>query len=281
MTYEEDMKICTSNNTIQPTSKCIRMAEKNRKRRSDASIYPWKNYDWDYGTFVDNNYNVNATGASKDGSLSGLFKNVKAMVKVAGGYITNANPNSDSKAGNFGSKASDTPYNLAGCESNACKNTYRVRKNFKQDSPYSNSFFKKQLDGERSSSYFFKAGYCDTAIKKKERCKQKGYEWINNGCHQPTYAYINNEPGLGLADLSIPTPGLLKKLRLKGSIPTMVANGLAFTPEKLGLVFTGNNLAGDKFLVQKCPKTLETFGNKTNILLVVALLLIILLIIRN
>jgi len=327
--YKKDKDYCrwSAGNDTQ----CNKFAKINRRRRlpgTKNTIYPWKNYDWDYGTFVDNNYNVRATGASTKGTLDGLFKNVNAVLQVAGGFITNPNPSDKSdtffwKSGKSVAagegKSSDTPYKNPNCETSTCLNSYNVRRNFEEKPPYDNSFFEKKLDGERASSYFFKVGYCDTDIKSSGECKISGYEWINNGCHQPRYAYINNEPGLGLTDF-IPSGGsilkkgfkkmgsmaglskvtnvvdkikipdavlkTLGKIKLKGSIPSMVANGLAFTPDKLMTVFAGGDLPADKFFVQECPKTqkqkeTEEFGNKTNILLVVALLLIILLIVRN
>ena len=263
--YKKEKKYCKDK--AGNSMRCNKFADANWMRRQpgiDNLIYPWKNYDWDYTTYVDNNYNVKATGATKEGSLKGLFKNMKAMGKVIGGYIDDPNPAGNSNAAGYG-KSSDTPYNLESCPDNKCMNAYNVRRNFKQDKPYNNKYFDNKLNGEKSSSYYFKVGNCDTAIKNKDRCIEKGYSWIGGNCYQPRYAYVDNSPGL-----------VIFGDKIKGSVPSLVNNALAFRPDKIVDILRGRSL-GDEFNIQQCPTKLETFSNKANtrILLIIALLLTI------
>ena len=263
--YETEKKYCIDK--ADDNMRCNKFADANWMRRQpgiDNLIYPWKNYDWDYATYVDNNYNVKETGATKKGTFKGLFQNMKAMGKVIGGYIDEPNPDGKSNSGGYG-KSSDTPYNLESCPDDKCMNAYNVRRNFKQDKPYNNKYFDNKLDGEKSSSYYFKVGNCDTAIKNKDRCIKKGYSWIGGNCYQPRYAYLDNSPGL-----------VIFGDKIKGSVPSLINNALAFRPDKIVDILRGRSL-GDEFNIQMCPTKLETFSNKANtrILLIIALLLTI------
>jgi hypothetical protein len=263
--YDEDVAYCKkhANNNMR----CNKFASNNKMRRQPGIkdlIYPWKNYDWDYATYVDNNYNVKATGATKEGTIDGLWDNMKAMGKVVGGYIDDPNPAGNSAPGGYG-KSSDTPYNLESCPDNKCMNAYNVRRKFNQKKPYNNKYFNNKLNGEKSSSYYFKVGNCDTAIKNKNRCIEKGYSWIGGNCYQPRYAYVDNSPGL-----------VMFGDKLKGSVPSLINNAMAFRPDKIVDILRGRSL-GDEFNIQQCPAKLETFSNKANtrILIIIALLLTI------
>jgi hypothetical protein len=68
-------------------------------------VYPWRNYDWNYSTFVDNTYNTDAVGMSSAGGewINGwkatLIENPRGMMRIAKGYISDPNPDPRSAAG--------------------------------------------------------------------------------------------------------------------------------------------------------------------------------------
>ena len=86
--YNIDCKICVNQGAND--YKCHQAAEKKLIRAMPfmrKNIYPYANYDWDYSNYIDNNYSVNATGATKTGSISAIFKNIGALECVKNVYI--------------------------------------------------------------------------------------------------------------------------------------------------------------------------------------------------
>ncbi len=96
--YLEDCTICTKEG--QNDYVCHNIALEKLMRQMPIirdSVYPWKNYDWNYGNFIDNNYSAKATGSSPDGSK--YFNNLKIFFKIMGAYLLDPNPNNNSVAG--------------------------------------------------------------------------------------------------------------------------------------------------------------------------------------
>ena len=44
-------------------------------------VYPWNNFDWDYTSYVDKNYNSDITGASTKPTMKALEDNIMALGK--------------------------------------------------------------------------------------------------------------------------------------------------------------------------------------------------------
>ena len=145
----------------------------------------------------------------------------------------------------------------------AVLNSLKVESSYDKQ-PYSDPFFKKKLDGEKSSSYFAKVGTCPTKINDKNACEKKGYSWISNplfksknkgvnttvgACFKDKYMYINNAPGLSIGEIK----------NFKGLIPSLLNNLTDLSPDKFAFVAMGYGIPGLE--VQKC----EGFvGNKFN-----------------
>merc|ERR1711904_598044 len=105
-TYIEDCSICKRGNN---DFTCLKEASTKLQRQLPFirdSVYPWKNYDWDYGNFIDNNFSAKATGSSPSGRA--YLKNIWIFLKFLDAYITAANPNNRSRAGGK-NKNSDYP----------------------------------------------------------------------------------------------------------------------------------------------------------------------------
>lgn len=221
------------------------------------SVYPWVNYDWDYGSFINNNYSAQATGSDSKGDM---FRNFGIFFKLMDAYLFAPNPNSASIAGGTDSNSDFSVYGCQGNNRTQCLATNYVRTREPLPAPYSDPFFQQQpLRGEGASSYYMKVGYCPRADKKtKADCETKGYEWTpskntknpetDGSCSQPRYAYLNNSPGLELN----PIPGT-PSLKLKGYFPSLANDFLSLTPEKLLLSMTGHNVPGH-LVVQPCPE---------------------------
>ena len=262
--YRADLKICTDARGTN-TDECIN--EVNTKYLREAPglknyVYPWKNYDYNYDIFIDNNYSKEKTGASPKGTFGALFKNPMAIKKLMDGFVYNPNPNSRSSAAN---SDLDDCEGDKGCEAiNTIKKSYRNQK-----PPYPDPFFNKNLDGESSSSFFIKTGTCPKNLDKDE-CLRKGYTWVPNplyemtppflrppsfvsgSCYKDKYSYISNKSGL---DFKIPhvtekTPGMEDKKKrdltnksidlinkempkFKGNIPSIMGDLLSLSPNNL------------------------------------------------
>ena len=284
-TYLNDCRICKRGNNDY---NCLKEAGLKLQRQLPFirdSIYPWKNYDWEYGNFIDNNYSAKATGSSPSGSA--YISNIWIWLKFLDAYITAANPNSASKAGGR-NRYSDYP--IYGCQGNArkgCNAWHKVKTRTTQKPPYSDSFFNKRLNGEASSSYFARVGECPRPdITDPQTCINKGFNWKEDmidkaldkitgsspgksgSCSQPRYIYLNNKPGLEIRTLGTPkVKGLpsipsVKLGKLKGFVPSLANDLLSLTPDKLLLAFSGKNVPG-QMVVQNCPKVKakEGFSN--------------------
>ena len=276
--YLIDCSICKSANN---DFNCLQESSQKLMRQLPFiknSIYPWINYDWNYGNYIDNNYSAKATGSSDNGKA--YMKNMSIFLKLLDGYITAANPNKKTKpcAKN---KNSDYPiYGCQGASKLGCDATHLVKTNYIQLPPYKDNFFKQKITGENSSSYFARTGMCRIkSITKPEECVKKNYEWVSNpidkaldkltnaktssgNCYKPRYMYLDNSPGLNLSqelDNLLPTLDKNDNVpsvnvnNLKGYIPSVANDLLALTPDKLLKVYNQENVDGHMIL-QDCPE---------------------------
>jgi hypothetical protein len=61
-----------------------------------GDVYPFRNYEWSYSNYVNNNYSASATGSSE---RNGLFRNMGIFMRLVGGFISDPNPADNSIAG--------------------------------------------------------------------------------------------------------------------------------------------------------------------------------------
>ena len=230
------------------------------------TVYPWANYDWDYTTYVDNNYNRNRTKVTDKGTFSALFKNPKAMVKINNGFMLDANP---------GKLSSSANSDLEECDKNdteykGCMIVNSLKKEIKENQkpPFNDNFFSKYpISGEGSSSYFIKVGSCPKNYN-KETCDNKGYQWISNpifdqlpsdlkpssfkegSCFKPRYAYVRNQPGMTI-DLSPFRAGVDEMKSLNKSVMGILPN------QKSSLDDIYNSLNAGAGLISKATENLS------------------------
>lgn len=273
--------------------KCMQNAKTNLRRRLPIfakNIYPWKNYDWDYGNYVSNNYAPKYTGATDKGSVRAMYNNVNAFIKVINGLIRDPIPNPNSRAGEM-SRNSDYPP-FTECTDPGCITAQKVKNSFSQKKPTKDAFLNKKTDGKYASSYYVKIGSCPRHdIKSQKECEKRGYSWtpnimdkvmksimndkntVNNNesgsCNQQRYGFIDNSP-----------KPFINGSNMRGFIPSLANDFMSLTPDKILATAMGASLA-DSFVIQQCPNTWESFQNykKNNQNLIIGTITIILLII--
>lgn len=264
------------------------------------SVYPWKNYDWDYSNFVDNNYSAQATGSSSQGDK--YIDNIKIGLKLLAGFIKDPNPNNNSVAGGYGK---DSDYTMYSCKpfdimcNQAVLSTNIVRNMHPQKPPGNDPFFKKnRLDGENASSYYVRVGSCKRPdVKTKKACEEAGYDWYENAvdkvfdnltgsktegvCYSPRYGFLENKPGISL---NIFGKDIISKdrLNMKGYVPSVANDIGSLSPINIGLVMQGKNVDGN-FEFQPCP-SIETFtsnieNQNMEYLLIISILIIVIVLI--
>lgn len=290
--YETDCNVCK--NSASNDAECQNAASTKLQRAlpfAYKNVYPWRNYDWNYSNFIDNNYSTLSTGATKEGSLSAMSKNFVAFRKIVGAFLEDANPNEKSVAGGK-TKNDDYPYyectdgirDLNGqllntpVSTRKCRITQEIKYGTPEQAPTVDDFLKGEdkIKGERASSYYVKVGNCPRPdIKNQNVCETKGYMWtpMEDGgtCSQPRYAYINNTPGYTIGGKA-----------WKGLVPSIAKDFLSLTPDKLISVANGENIEG-VYELQQCP-IVEGYrnkeGNSTNGLIGLLIVLIVYGIIR-
>jgi len=264
LNYEKDCRICQINGN---NYSCFKIAEEKFIRAMPFirdTIYPWNNYDWDYSNFINNNYSVLSTNASKKGTFTAMFDNIGAFIKLTQGYLINPNPNSKSKSGGSSKNDDINWYECNGIILDAngnktfdtkmaalCRAKNQIKNTNPLPPPTKDPFLKKYpTNGKNSSSYYVKIGYCPkNKLNTQKQCENKGYTWIpnplnpilkalpfsgqqsNGSCYQPRYAYINNTPGV-----------ILGGVKLEGLIPSLANDFMALTPDKLMAAFQGQNI---------------------------------------
>ena len=98
--YTNDTNQCAE--TGENQADCQKVVDRNYFRQLPYVkniVYPWQNYDWDYSTYISNNYNANKLGATKRGTFGAIRDNISAINKINDAYWYDANPGSSSKAG--------------------------------------------------------------------------------------------------------------------------------------------------------------------------------------
>jgi hypothetical protein len=236
---------------------------------SRGLIYPQRNYDWSYSNYIDNNYSVMATGATKSGSLGGLVKNLEAMIKLLNGFLFDANPASNSVAGGR-SRNDDYPFyecttgirdpngNIitSATEARVCRVIEQIKRGDPETPPADSDFLRSQpISGQWSSSFYVKSGTCPRPdIVTRTDCEGKNFEWLpssmnaeeqetQGSCYQPRYAFIDNRSrGPRVAGRS-----------LDGIVPSIANDFLSITPEKVLAAMTGKSIAG-QLIVEQCPQ---------------------------
>ena len=179
--YKKECSMCMTN--AGGDYKCMAQAKNNLSRRIPMlgdSIYPRKNFDWDYGNHVSNNYAPKYTGAKAKPTIKQAYKNALAFTKIVDGLIADPIPNNKSVP-SVRSRNSDYPP-MKYCDKDyKCTATQQVKNRFKQNAPTNDKFLKNKLNGEYSSSYYFKVGNCPRHdIKNRKDCEARGYTWTPN-----------------------------------------------------------------------------------------------------
>ena len=278
--YKKECAICMSQ--AGGDHKCMQVVKTNLSRRIPMlgnSIYPWKNFDWNYGNHVSNNYAPKYTGAKATPTIKQAYINALAFSKIVDGLVADPIPNNKSKPG-MKNRNSDYPSLVACAKDYKCTTTQKVKAMYKQKKPTQDKFLKNKVDGEYSSSYYFKVGSCPRHdIKTKTPCEKKGYTWIPNildmvvkslqkkkgndgqsssgSCHQPRYAFIDNSP-----------KAFFNGSNLKGFIPAIASDLMTLAPDKLIGSLLGASVK-NSYTIQSCPNTREGFedfggGGKSN-----------------
>lgn len=273
--YLTDCQRC--NSEVQNSSECQEAASNKLSRAMPyayKNIYPWRNYDWNYSNYIDNNYSTLSTGATKEGSIDAMRRNFAAFRKVVGAYIEDPNPSPLSNAGGT-TKNDDYPYyectdnikDMNGFVLNTptqtrnCRIIHNIKYGKSENPPTTDEFLKgnDKITGERASSYYVRVGNCPRPdIKTQKDCEGKGYVWnlpeedSSGSCSQPRYAYMDNTPGFKIGGK-----------RIQGLVPSIAKDFLSLTPDKIMAVAMGSNIDG-VFQLQPCPVVEETFQNSNN-----------------
>jgi hypothetical protein len=190
--------------------------------------YPLANYNWDYKTYVDNNYEPSKLGVSDDISLSALKRDVQAGDKYLRALMTDSTPNENSIAGISDIDFTDPDF-MSKIRANNQKPPYATFRTEYTEKDYPTS-------GKYSNSYFVRSGYCPVPnIRSKAECmsKDKAFEWKegsvelpsaakpsfsaksqtpppNGKCFKPRYSYVNHVSDTGLTDGFL--PGLMNDM---------------------------------------------------------------------
>ena len=223
---------------------CISMALDELLRmvpgKDKWKIYPWKNHNWSYGSFIDNNFSAAKTGSSPNG----LLNNLLIFIKFYRAYVRDPNPGTGSIAGGTSMGDTESDYPVFCNEPNMTSRLaarFDVAKNSPTNDkpPYDDPFFNKPLAGVRASSYFVRVGSCPREdITDREECAKKNFEWKSDQCYQPRYAYMNNEP--------------FPKRKVQGAVPSFTYSAAAMNTANIALAFTGKS--NRRMTVQECPK---------------------------
>jgi hypothetical protein len=234
---------------------CVKKANEYHNRMNSDSkkkVYPWINYDWDYTTYIDNNYNSDVTGTSPKGTWSALFQNPKAMLQIAKGFIIDPNPSNKSKSGDQDQlDCNAVPVNnRAGCI--AMREIRHMYRN--QPKPKNTQFFNAKLDGKQSSSYYYQVGHCTSEkINNEKDCNNSEGKWFSNKCYKPRYALIKNEPGIDftkLGDNALTKTANFLGGALEGNAVSAVGDILSFSPNNIIDII---NLKSTKdFILEPC-----------------------------
>lgn len=239
--------------------KCSSVASANYERRlphNRNKIYPYVNYDWDYGNYISNHYAPRYTGVTNNGTFQDVINNTRAFSRLLGGFISDPIPNSRSVA-NRKDPNSDYPDMDACANSPMCTVTQQIRNGFTQDKPYSDptGFLNKDLTGENSSSFYVEVGTCrKPSIKNQSDCEVKGYTWkpsvLDTGeesgtCEAPRYMFVDNTPKT-----------FVDGSKMKGLIPSVANDFLSLMPDKLFAALMGQSVTG-QFAVQPCVEEFE------------------------
>ena len=254
--------------------------------------YPINNYNYNYKTYVDNNYSISRMGINSKPTLSQFKKNINALNNFTKPLILDPIPTVDSVAG-----VSDIDYSSNEAVENA-------KKGFRQQPPYNRFRFEYPerdypTKGIYSSSYFVQSGFCPVAsATNKEQCSLKDpkYMWMANmlslpnpskdffkspdtkkdnqggSCFKPRYSYVNNANDNGLLD---------------GLIPGVVGDIIDMNPGNFLRTLEGNAIPGStdvsppRFQLLPCitehfaGSGLNNIDNKYNWFNIVAILFII------
>lgn len=125
--YNEDLATCErdANDYVATCQKYVDAKYARMVKPLKDMVYPWRNFDWDYSTYIDNQYalpgenpdviNYSAdTGTSIKSWKATLYYNPQANTDMMMNYFVMPNPGVDSVPGRI------TPYGYMGTDINRC-----------------------------------------------------------------------------------------------------------------------------------------------------------------
>ena len=254
--FEVDCITCA---TMTGNSKeCMDAAHNNLRRNMPMSankIYPWRNYDWDYSNHTANNYSTKALPVNNMGSNLGILQAGQNLVTAMSGFIDAPSP---SPASSINRPDQTSDYPIFECRGdNRCIGTEKVKRNINQTVPTTDKFLQNKVDGEYSSSYYYKISSCKRPdITDQNTCEKQGYTWTPDpldskigSCVQPRYGFIDNSP-----------KPFFNGSNAKGFIPAIGNDLMDIMPDKLFNSLLGQSTTG--LQIQDCPK-IESFSDIT------------------